>query len=90
MASVKIPMPLRQYTGHEANVTVHGSTVGEALDDLLARCPELRPHLFAEGNQVQGFVNIFIGEDDIRYLQDLDTPIDDQTRLRIVPSVAGG
>ncbi len=89
MALVKIPTPLRQYAGNQAEVSVSGSTVGEALEDLAAQYPDLRPHLY-EGDSLRNFVNVFLGEEDIRFLQELDTPIDADARLRIVPAIAGG
>lgn len=89
MAHVKIPTPLRQYTSNQAEVSVSGSTVGQALEDLAAQFPALRPHLY-EGDSLRGFVNVFLGEEDIRFLQELDTPIDADARLRIVPAIAGG
>ena len=89
MASIKIPTPLRQYTGNNAEITVSGSTVGEALNDLTTQYPALRPHLY-DGDQLRNFVNVFVGDEDIRFLYELDTPIDDSTKLRIIPAIAGG
>lgn len=89
MPNIRIPTPLRVYTGNQAQVSVQGSTIGEALDDLTAQHPELRPHLF-NGNELRSFVNIFIGEEDIRFLSGLETEIDDSDSLRIIPSIAGG
>ncbi len=89
MASIKIPTPLRQYTGNNAEITVSGATVGEALNDLTTRYPALRPHLY-DGDQLRNFVNVFVGDEDIRFLYELDTPIDDSTKLRIIPAIAGG
>ncbi|NWF68435.1 MAG: MoaD/ThiS family protein [Chloroflexi bacterium] len=89
MASIKIPTPLRAFTGNQATVTVSGGTVGEALSDLVATYPELRPHLFAE-DKLRTFVNVFLGEEDVRFLDGLDTPIAADANLRIIPSIAGG
>lgn len=89
MVSIKIPTPLRQYTGDSAEVAVHGSTIGDALDDLTARYPDLRTHLY-EGDTLRSFVNVFLGEDDIRFLQELETPLREGDRLRIIPAIAGG
>ncbi|MBN1966990.1 MAG: MoaD/ThiS family protein [Anaerolineae bacterium] len=89
MASIKIPTPLREYAGSNATVAVQGATVGEALDDLTTQYPDLRPHLY-EGTALRNFVNVFVGEDDIRFLQELDTPIAADARLRIIPAIAGG
>jgi molybdopterin converting factor small subunit len=89
MASIKIPTPLRAFTENQAQVTVSGETVGAALNDLTGRYPELRPHLY-EGDKLRNFVNVFIGEEDVRFLDGLETEIDADTNLRIIPSIAGG
>ncbi|MBK8034076.1 MAG: MoaD/ThiS family protein [Chloroflexi bacterium] len=89
MASIKIPTPLRVYTGNNAQVTVSGETVGAALTDLTTQYPELKQHLF-NGDQLRNFVNVYLGEEDIRFLSGLDTDIDPDTLLRIIPSIAGG
>lgn len=89
MAHIKIPTPLRQYTANAAEVAVSGATVGEALDDLTAQYPDLRPHLY-NGEKLRNFVNVFLGEEDIRFLHGVETPIDPEARLRIVPAIAGG
>ncbi len=89
MAYIKIPTPLRQYTGNQAEVAIRGATVDEALRDLVARYPALAPHLY-EGDDLRSFVNIFLGDEDIRFLQDLATPLSEDARLRIIPAIAGG
>jgi molybdopterin converting factor small subunit len=89
MASIKIPTPLRVYTGNQAQVNVDGATVGQALNSLTDQFPELRPHLF-NGGELRNFVNVFVGDEDIRFLSGLDTDIDADSALRIIPSIAGG
>jgi len=89
MSTIKIPTPLRAYTGGSAEVNVSGETVGAALTDLITQHPDLRAHLY-NGNQLRNFVNIFIGEEDIRYRDGLETPLDPGESLRIVPTIAGG
>lgn len=89
MAFIKIPTPLRAYTGGKAEVEVHGATIATILDDLVTRYPELHPHLFNE-NELRNFVNIFVGEEDIRYLEGLATEVAADAKLRIIPSIAGG
>ncbi len=89
MASIKIPTPLRIYAGNQAQVTVSGETIGAALNDLTTQYPELRPHLF-NGEQLRNFVNVFIDDEDIRFLNGLDTEISEKDALRIIPSIAGG
>jgi molybdopterin converting factor small subunit len=89
MASIKIPTPLRTYTGSQAQVNVDGATVGQALNSLTDQYPELRPHLF-NGGELRNFVNVFVGDEDIRFLSGLETDIDAESALRIIPSIAGG
>jgi molybdopterin converting factor small subunit len=89
MASIKIPTPLRPYTANSAQVDVNGTTVRAALSDLVTQYPDLRQHLY-NGGELRNFVNVFLGEDDIRFLDGLDTEIDPDTSLRIIPSIAGG
>ncbi|NDJ84855.1 MAG: MoaD/ThiS family protein [Chloroflexi bacterium] len=89
MTSIKIPTPLRAYTGGQAEITVSGDTVAAVLEDLTGQFPELRSHLFNDG-QLRDFVNIFIGDEDIRFRQGLETGVHSDDRLRIIPSIAGG
>ncbi|MBI5666734.1 MAG: MoaD/ThiS family protein [Chloroflexi bacterium] len=89
MATIKIPTPLRVYTGSQPQVNVNGVTVGAALEDLTARYPELRPHLF-NGGELRNFVNVFLDDEDVRFLDGLNTEIEADANLRIIPSIAGG
>ncbi len=89
MATIKIPTPLRAYTAGQAVVTVSGTTIAEVLDDLAAQHPGLKQHLF-DGGELRNFVNVFVGENNARDLQGLDTPVNDKDALRIIPSIAGG
>ena len=89
MPSIKIPTPPRAYTASQAQMNVHGATIGEALNDLTAQYPELRPHLY-NGDSLRSFVNVYIGDEDIRFLSGLDTDIEDTDSIRIIPSIAGG
>ena len=89
MPSIKIPTPLRAYTGNNAQVSVSGGPVGEVLPDLTTQYPELKQHLF-NGGELRNFVNVFLGEDDIRFLSGMDTELDEDDSLRIIPSIAGG
>lgn len=89
MASIKIPTPLRAYTGGAAQVDVQGATVGAALHDLVTQYPDLKPHIFQD-ETLRSFVNVFLGDENISFLQGMDTEIDPDTSLRIIPSIAGG
>ena len=89
MATIKIPTPLRAYTDGNAVITVSGATVGAVLNDLTGQYPELRQHIF-DGDDLRSFVNIFIGQEDTRYRDGLETDVDESDELRIIPSIAGG
>jgi MoaD family protein len=87
---VLIPTPLRPYAGKQSVVEVTAQTVGEALSDLVARHPELRRHLFSEEGKLRSFVNIYLNDEDIRYLGKDATPVKETDTVSIIPSVAGG
>jgi adenylyltransferase/sulfurtransferase len=88
--TILIPTPLRTYTGKQSTAKVSGQTVGEALSDLVSQHPELRRHLFAEDGKLRSYVNVYLNDDDIRYLAKEETPAKDADTITIVPSVAGG
>jgi len=90
MATIRIPTPLRPYTGSQSEVPVAGANVGEVLSDLTAKHPALKPHLYADNGELRAFVNIFLNDEDVRHLQGAGTPIQASDRLMIVPSIAGG
>jgi len=87
---VLIPTPLRAYTGKQEIVEVEGNTVGELLQNLTATYSDLRNHLYNEEGRLRSFVNIYLNDDDIRYLQKENTPVAEGDTISIVPSVAGG
>lgn len=88
--TVRIPTALRAYAGQNARVEVDAATAGEALDALVGAHPDLRKHLYEDGGQLRSFVNVFKGDQDVRQLQGLETPVGAGDTLLIVPSVAGG
>lgn len=90
MSILKIPTPLRSYTGGRAEVTVNGGTVASALSSLIEQYPALKPHLFNEQGELRPFVNLFLGEHNVKDLQGLDTPLSEDDRLILIPSIAGG
>lgn len=90
MPTLKIPTPLRAYAGGQAAVTVNGQKVREALADLTTQYPNLRQHIFNETGDLRPFVNLFVNDEDIRYLDGVDTEIQESDLLRIIPSIAGG
>src|SRR5947209_2886308 len=90
MAKVLIPTPLRQFTGKQDSVTVSGGTVREALDGLTSQFPDLRKQIFTEEGKLRSFVNVYLNDEDIRYLSKDATPTADGDTLSLVPSIAGG
>ena len=90
MTIIRVPTPLRPYTGGLKEIEVQGATVGAALRDLVQRCPAVRPHIFDENEGVRPFVNVFVNEQDVRSLDGEATPLKSDDRLIIVPSIAGG
>lgn len=87
---VRIPTPLRKVTNDEAEVTAEGSNIRQVLDDLESRYPGLKERLCDEGGELRRFVNVYVGEEDIRFLQGLDTEVGDAELVSIIPAVAGG
>ena len=90
MAKVLIPTPLRQYAGKNNSVEAAGATVGEVLGALTAEHPDLRKHLYNDEGKLRSFVNVYLNDEDIRYLSKDATPVKDGDTLSIVPSIAGG
>ena len=90
MAKVLIPTPLRQFTAKQDAVTVTGTTVREVLDALTAAHPELRKQIFTDEGKLRSFVNVYLNDEDIRYLGRDATPASDGDTISIVPSIAGG
>ncbi len=90
MATLKIPTPLRPYASGAAEITVQGRKVGDALSELTQKHPDLQQHLFNDAGELRPFVNLFLNDEDVRYLQGLETPVGERDQLRIIPSIAGG
>ena len=90
MTTLRIPTPLRPYAEGQSEVLVQGANVGEALNDLVAQFPALKKHLFTDADELRPFVNLFLGDEDVRHLQGVETPIQDGDKLMIIPSIAGG
>lgn len=88
--SVRVPTQLRTLTGGASEVAVEGSTVGEALKALDAAHPGFGDRLFDDAGQLRRFVNVFLTDEDVRFLDGLNTPVSDGQTLSIVPAVAGG
>jgi len=90
MTTLRIPTPLRTYTGGKSEVSVNGAKISEALNDLTSQFPAIKPHLFNEAGGLRPFVNLFVGEHNIKDLQGLDTPIKEGDKVMLIPSIAGG
>jgi len=88
--TVRVPTTLRPISGGASQVVVEGSTVGEVLANLEAAHPGFRERLFDEDGSLRRFVNVFVADDDVRFLNGLDTPVPEGETVSIVPAVAGG
>lgn len=87
---VRIPTPLRTVTKGVAQVDAEGATIRELIQDLEARFPGLRDRICDENGDIRRFVNVYVGDEDVRFLQGIDTPVGDGTQVSIIPAVAGG
>jgi molybdopterin synthase sulfur carrier subunit len=90
MATVRIPTPLRKLTDGKEEVSASGATMRALLDDLDRSFPGLKARICDDSGAVRKFVNIFVKDEDIRFLQNLDTPVKDSDEVSIVPAIAGG
>jgi len=88
--TVKLPIQLRPAAGGAAEAQVEGSTVGEALKNLFAAYPELQARIAEGDGTLRRFVNVYVGGEDIRFLQGVETPLSEGAELTILPAVAGG
>ena len=86
---IEIPAPLREQAGGNTEVQVTGATVGAALADLVKQYPALEPKLFQNG-ALRPYINVFVNDEDIRYLDEMDTAVKDGTIVALIPAVAGG
>jgi sulfur-carrier protein len=90
MTKINIPTPLRQYASKQPTVEVAAGTVAEALSGLISQHPDLRRHLYTEEGKLRSFVNVYLNDEDVRYLQKEATAVNDGDTISIVPSIAGG
>jgi len=90
MPALKIPTPLRPYTGGEKTIHLQGDVVSDILIAAVDQYPQLKDHLFGEDKKLRPFVNLFLGEDNVNQLQGLDTKLNEDDTLLIIPSIAGG
>jgi molybdopterin synthase sulfur carrier subunit len=87
---VRIPTPLRKLTNNEEIVEVSSATIGEAFTELQTRYPGIQERLVDEKGEVRRFVNVYVNEEDIRFLQNQNTPLKDGDEISIIPAIAGG
>ncbi len=87
---VRLPTVLRQHAGGRAAVIAEGSTIGEVLADLIRSYPGLKGQVLTEDGSLHKFVNVYVDDDDVRYLEQLDTKVADGVTVSILPAVAGG
>lgn len=87
---VRIPSPLRSYTNGSDVVEAEGSNVGQVLNDLKTRAGGIETRLFKGPNQLNRFVNVYLNDEDIRFMQNLETPVKQGDEISIVPAIAGG
>jgi molybdopterin converting factor small subunit len=88
--SVRIPTILRTYTNGESEVSAEGDTLAAVLDDLDASYSGIKGRILDEAGQLRRFVNVYVGNDDVRFLEDLATPTPDGVQVSVIPAVAGG
>ncbi|MGH9788722.1 MAG: MoaD/ThiS family protein [Candidatus Acidiferrales bacterium] len=90
MPKIIIPTPLRQYAGKQEAIELKAATVGELLTRLVTTHADLRRHLYTDDGKLRSFVNVYLNDEDIRYLQKENTPVKESDVVSIVPSIAGG
>ncbi len=90
MTAIRIPPVLRAQAGNQKKVEVAGSTVGEALGSLLEQFPGLREQIFTEDGSLNRFVNVYVNGRDVRYEQELATPVGESDEIILLPAMAGG
>jgi molybdopterin synthase sulfur carrier subunit len=88
--AVRLPTVLRTATGGQATVEAEGATVGEVFDDLIRQHPDLKSQLLTDGGELHRHLNVFLNDDDIRYLGKFDAKVAERDTLTLMPAVAGG
>jgi len=90
MAKVIIPTPLRKFVDNQAEVVAAGTNVQQSIEGVATQFPEIKPHLFDTDGNIRSFVRIYVGDEDIKALDDADTAVADDTVISIIPAIAGG
>ena len=89
-ATVRIPTPLRKLTNEQETVEVESATIGAAVEELEGKFPAIKERLVDEAGEIRRFVNVYVNEEDIRFLENQDTPLKDGDDVSIIPAIAGG
>ena len=89
-ATVRIPTPLRKLTNEQETVEVESATIGAAVEELEGKFPGIKVRLVDEAGEIRRFVNVYVNEEDIRFLENQDTPLKDGDDVSIIPAIAGG
>ena len=89
-ATVRIPTPLRKLTNEQETVEVESATIGAAVEELEGKFPGIKERLIDEEGEIRRFVNVYVNEEDIRFLENQDTPLKDGDDVSIIPAIAGG
>jgi len=87
---VRIPTPLRKLTNNEELIEINAATIGEAITELQNRFPGIQERLVDDKGEVRRFVNVYVNEEDIRFLKNRETPLKDGDEISIIPAIAGG
>jgi molybdopterin synthase sulfur carrier subunit len=90
MATIIIPTPLRKFTNNTARLSVRAGNISDVVNELTVNFPDLKKHLLDEHGNIRSFINIFVGDNDIRDLERERTSVEDDTVISIVPAIAGG
>ena len=88
--SILVPAALRAYTDRQAEIEVNGGTAGEVIVGLAAKYPDIRKHIYKDDENLRDFINVFIGDTNIKELDGLQTPVKDGDSVMLVPAIAGG
>ena len=89
-ATVRLPTPLRKLTNEQENVEVESATIGAAVEELEGKFPGIKERIVDEEGEIRRFVNVYVNEEDIRFLENQDTPLKDGDDVSIIPAIAGG
>ncbi len=90
MAKVIIPTPLRKFTQNQASIETGGTNIAEAFEDLTATFPDLKKHIYDNAGKIRSFVRVYVGDEDIKALENEDTPLKTDSVVSIIPAIAGG